>query len=46
MNGTSDAEMFLYPGEQHLFADGSLPAYERAAELLTQRVRAFIAGTG
>lgn len=40
---TSDAELFLYPGKQHLFADDSLPSYdERAATLLTQRVLGFL----
>ena len=38
-----DAEMFLYPGERHLFADGSLPSYDAdAAELLGRRVLAFL----
>ncbi len=37
------AELFLYPGNQHLFADSSLPDYdERAAGLLTTRVLAFL----
>jgi dienelactone hydrolase len=37
------AELFLYPGEQHLFADSSLPAYDAAAaSLLTSRVLAFL----
>ena len=41
---TPDAELFLYPGEQHLFADNSLSSYdEPAATLLTQRVKAFLA---
>jgi dienelactone hydrolase len=41
---TDQAELFLYPGEEHLFADSSLPAYDRAAAaLLTQRVLAFLA---
>ena len=36
-------ELFLYPGEQHLFADSSLPAYDAAAAaLLTRRVLAFL----
>ncbi|MGH3384333.1 MAG: dienelactone hydrolase family protein [Nocardioidaceae bacterium] len=40
---TTDAELFLYPGKQHLFADGSLPSYdEPAATLLTQRVLGFL----
>jgi dienelactone hydrolase len=38
------AELFLYPGDQHLFADDSLPAYDAAASaLLTERVLAFLA---
>ena len=37
------AELFLYPGERHLFADSSLPDYdEAAANLLGQRVLAFL----
>lgn len=39
------AELFLYPGDQHLFADHSLPTYdESAATLLTQRVLSFLDG--
>ncbi|WHM40483.1 dienelactone hydrolase family protein [Streptomyces sp. BPTC-684] len=42
-----DAELFVYPGKQHLFADDSLPSYtEEAAALLTQRVLAFLDGVG
>jgi dienelactone hydrolase len=38
-----DAELFLYPGDQHLFADRSLPAYDaEAATLMTKRVLAFL----
>ena len=38
-----DAELFLYPGDQHYFADSSLPSYDAAATaLLTQRVLAFL----
>jgi dienelactone hydrolase len=38
-----DAELFLYPGDRHLFADSSLPSYdEGAATLLTQRVLSFL----
>jgi dienelactone hydrolase len=38
------AELFLYPGEQHLFADSSLPSYDAdAAALLTRRVLDFLA---
>jgi dienelactone hydrolase len=37
------AELFLYPGERHLFADSSLPSYDaQAAGLLTERVLAFL----
>lgn len=37
------AELFLYRGNRHLFADSSLPDYDkRAAELLTNRVLAFL----
>jgi dienelactone hydrolase len=39
----SEAELFLYPGDRHLFTDRSLPAYdERAAALLLDRVREFL----
>ncbi len=34
-----DAELFLYPGDQHYFADSSLPSYDaEATTLLTRRV--------
>ncbi|MGH9000117.1 MAG: dienelactone hydrolase family protein, partial [Acidimicrobiia bacterium] len=37
------AELFLYPGDRHLFADNSLPDYnEGAATLLRQRVLSFL----
>jgi dienelactone hydrolase len=37
------AELFLYPGDQHLFTDNSLPAYdESAATLLLKRVLSFL----
>lgn len=37
------AELYLYPGDRHLFADSSLSDYdEGAATLLTQRVLAFL----
>lgn len=40
----ADAELFLYPGDQHYFADSSLPSYdEQAAKLLMQRVLDFLA---
>jgi len=39
-----DAELFLYPGDQHLFEDDSLPSYDpEATALLTQRALAFLA---
>jgi dienelactone hydrolase len=38
-----DAQLFLYPDDQHLFADGSLPSYDGdAAALLTRRVLEFL----
>jgi dienelactone hydrolase len=41
------AELFLYPGDRHLFADESLPDYdEGAATLLKQRVLGFLADVG
>ena len=41
------AELFLYPGDQHLFADSSLPAYdEGATTLLRQRVLDFLSRVG
>ncbi len=39
-----DGELFLYPGDQHYFADSSLPSYDaEASTLLLQRVLAFLA---
>lgn len=41
---TAYAELLVYPGDQHLFADSSLEAYDpEAAALLMERVRAFLA---
>ena len=38
-----DAELFLYPGDQHYFADSSLPSYvPDAAALLMQRSLEFL----
>ena len=38
-----DAELFLYPGDQHYFADSSLPSYDAdATALLTKRVLEFL----
>ena len=39
-----DAELFLYPGDQHYFSDSSLPSYDpEATKLLIERVLAFLA---
>ena len=39
-----DAELFLYPGDQHYFADSSLASYDAdATALLIERVLAFLA---
>ena len=41
------AELFLYPGDRHLFADSSLPDYDAgAATLLKQRVLGFLGKIG
>ena len=38
-----DGELFLYPGDQHYFADNSLPSYDaEATALLLQRVLKFL----
>lgn len=38
-----DGELFLYPGDQHYFADSTLPSYDpRATELLRERVLDFL----
>lgn len=40
---TDQAELFLYPGKQHLFADSSLPGYDAdAAALMTSRTLTFL----
>jgi dienelactone hydrolase len=39
-----EGELFLYSGDQHYFADSSLPSYDaKASALLLQRVLAFLA---
>ena len=44
VEAAEDAELFLYPGNAHLFADSSLPDHDAsAAALLTERVLAFLA---
>ncbi|WP_309570754.1 dienelactone hydrolase family protein [Deinococcus sp.] len=41
---TTEADLFLYPGGEHLFADRSLPSYDAAAaDLMTGRVLEFLA---
>jgi len=43
VDSTEQAELFLYPGDEHLFADSSLPAYDAAATaMLTERVLRFL----
>lgn len=43
VDGAADAELFLYPGKQHLFADSSLSSYDaEASALLTERVLDFL----
>ena len=40
---TDQAELFLYPGDEHLFTDSSLASYEpAAAQLVMERVLAFL----
>jgi dienelactone hydrolase len=40
---TDGAELFVYPGTEHLFADSSLPAYDKAAaSLMMDRVLNFL----
>ena len=43
VNQAENAELFLYPGDQHYFADSSLPSYDpHATALLTRRVLDFL----
>jgi len=45
--GSELAELFVYPGDRHLFADSSLPSYDAdAAALAVQRSRAFLDRVG
>jgi dienelactone hydrolase len=47
VDSTEHAELFLYPGSEHYFADSSLPSYdESAAKLLEQRVLEFLSDRG
>ena len=43
VESTEHGELFLYPGDQHYFADPSLPSYDAdAVALLTKRVLDFL----
>jgi dienelactone hydrolase len=43
VDSTEQAELFLYPGSEHYFADSSLPSYDAdAAAMLTRRVLEFL----
>ena len=43
VDSIAGAELFVYPGSAHLFADSSLPDYDpAAAALLLQRTLAFL----
>lgn len=45
--GPELAELFVYPGDRHLFTDSSLPSYEAsAAALVVQRSREFLDRAG
>jgi dienelactone hydrolase len=47
VESTEHAELFLYPGDQHYFADSSLPSFDPGATaLLTRRVLAFLDARG
>ena len=46
VESTDAAELFLYPGDQHYFADSSLPSYDaEAAALLLHRTLVFLHST-
>ncbi|ADD41045.1 dienelactone hydrolase family protein [Stackebrandtia nassauensis] len=43
VEGNAEAELFLYPGDKHLFADETLLSFDaEATSLLTRRVIAFL----
>jgi dienelactone hydrolase len=45
--GPELAELFVYPGDRHLFTDSSLPSYDAdAAALVVQRSREFLNRVG
>jgi len=47
IGSVADAELFLYPGEQHLFADASLPSHDAdATAQLIERTLSVLGPTG
>jgi dienelactone hydrolase len=47
VDSTDAAELFLYPGNEHLFSDASLPSYDAAAtDLMTSRILALLSTLG
>jgi dienelactone hydrolase len=43
VDSVSDGALYLYPGDQHLFEDSSLPSYDaEATDLLDERVLALL----
>ncbi|MFB6771656.1 dienelactone hydrolase family protein [Streptomyces sp. NPDC056337] len=43
VEAATDGELFLYPGDRHLFTDSSLPSYDgQAAEQVARRVLGFL----
>jgi dienelactone hydrolase len=45
--GPEHAELFVYPGDQHLFTDSSLASYDAdAAALVVKRSREFLDRVG
>lgn len=44
VSDAAEAQLFLYPGDEHLFADRTLPSYDAdATQLLLRRATAFLA---
>ena len=44
VSSAPEAELFLYPGDEHMFGDSSLPSYDPVASaVLTRRVLDFLA---
>jgi len=47
VRAADDAELYLYPGEGHLFTDASSPSYDAAATaLVLERLRGLLARVG